>query len=228
MHVLKLEWKVASTNQDGSTPIDMFGGESINYEGLVWGTTPSPLTYTIHEKHPNGSDFTTTRNDDNDLQMNFIPEVVPSSDADHHYSFPTHYSLTLGGHTLQSKPVGMEIYALWIKSFRDDATGKEWEVSIGDAISYEAIGPSSAKDWNSGHAGWMPDAWNPTGGNAKSGSNMLIPFTDEQRKQRLVWQYLWHSNGLLYQRPGKHHYARFHGHDTLAEGGGLLRPEQGR
>jgi hypothetical protein len=180
VHVLKLDWKVSSTNQNGSTPIDMFGGESVNYEAIVTGTTPDPLSYAINAKHPDGSDFPINRSGDNDLTVNFIPEPVPNSDLDHHYSFPTNYSITVGGHTLKSPTVEMEIYALWINSFRDDATGKEWKVSVGDSIAFDAVGPTSATAWRWDMEDGVPDAWNPTGGNAQSGTGMVIPFSDEQ------------------------------------------------
>ncbi len=184
VRVLKLDWKIVSKNTDGSDVTDAMELDSIKYNFKVDGLPSGGTNLTYHVQKPDGSYETSNgyypvpTHD-----MYFIPPNVLDGDTDHKYAFETYYTIPApyGSRTFTSPKINIDIFELWIKSFRDDATGKEWKVSIGDAISYEAISGSKATDWSWDMEDGVPDAWNPTGGNAKSGSSMVIPFSDEER-----------------------------------------------
>lgn len=75
------------------------------------------------------------------------PKKVADGDADHKYAYETYYTISLGGRTFRSPSKTVDVYELWINSFRDDATGKAWKVTVGDAIAYDAIAASKVTNW---------------------------------------------------------------------------------
>ena len=52
---------------------------------------------------------------------------------------------------------------------------------MADDIAYGAIASSDCTSWDWDMEDGFPDAWNPTGGNAKSGTGLVIPNTDKAR-----------------------------------------------
>jgi hypothetical protein len=106
---------------------------------------------------------------------------VADGDSDHQYTGYRWVELSVGDAALTSNVVDTEVCELWIKSFKDAASGKEWKVCVGDNISYDAISASGLTEWS-----WMleqqPGAgagsffgWDLQNANAQRGGTAKIP-----------------------------------------------------
>lgn len=120
---------------------------------------------------------------DNTVYYTVQADQVANSPTEmtHTFSTPIYCTATISGKTATSATINVDVYELWIKEFKDTETGKGWKVCVGKDISYEAISSSDCVNWNWDMEEGIPDAWNPTGGNAKSGTAMKIPYTDLAR-----------------------------------------------
>lgn len=107
-------------------------------------------------------------------------EDVLDGDDDHYYVLAAYVVAYQNGNSAESDALFIDVYELWITAFRDFAEQKDWKVCVGEDIEYEATASSDCTGWNWDMEDGTPDAWNPTGGNAKSGS-MQIPYTDSAR-----------------------------------------------
>ena len=107
---------------------------------------------------------------------------MPAGTADHKFTTPIYAVASKNGMSCTSNTLNIDVHELWIKTFQDAGTGRAWRVCIASNISYEAYASSDCTSWS-----WqMPDgifscAWNPTGGNTKSGTSMQIPNSDKAR-----------------------------------------------
>jgi hypothetical protein len=80
-----------------------------------------------------------------------------------------------------SNTLNIDVRRLWIDEFKDAATSKDWKVVVGKNIQYKAYASDDCVAWDWDMEDGVLDAWNPTGGNAKTGSAMKIPFSDLAR-----------------------------------------------
>ncbi len=104
---------------------------------------------------------------------------VLDGDDDHKLEFAIDvYAEVKGISTLHSSFCRLDVYELWIKHFKDKKTGKDWKVCVGRNIEYEAFASSDCVEWIWDMEDGWGDAWNPTGGNEKTGDTMYIPYSD--------------------------------------------------
>ena len=161
-------------------------GRHITYTAKLSEQIPTNLnkTYTFFFKASSGETWTAiVISTDNTVYYTAQTDQVANSPMEmtHKYSTPIYCTATISGKTAISSTINVDVYELWIKEFKDTATGKAWKVCVGRDISYEAISSSDCVNWNWDMEEGIPDAWNPTGGNAKSGTTMKIPYSDLSR-----------------------------------------------
>lgn len=161
-------------------------GRQITYTAKVSEQIPINLikTYTFYFKTASGEIWTAiVTSTDNMVYYTVQADQVANSTTErtHKFSTPIYCSATISGKKAMSASIYVDVYELWIKEFKDTETEKGWKVCVGKDISYEAISSSDCVNWNWDMEEGVPDAWNPTGGNAKSGTAMKIPYSDLSR-----------------------------------------------
>lgn len=110
-----------------------------------------------------------------------VASQVPTGAANNKFTTPVYVEVVIGGTTIKSNTLNIDVYELWIEYFKDTATDKAWKVCVGDNISFSAIASSDCESWVWDMVDGVPDAWDPTGGNTKSGTTMIIPNSDKAR-----------------------------------------------
>lgn len=140
----------------------------------------NPITFTFHYQHPDGTAW-----ENSDWSYDLIQDDtvtagnVPDGDLDHWFETPIYVQVEDGfTHTARSKDRTLRVWELWIKTFQGYASQKPWKVCIGDDIEFEALASPDCRDFEWDMPDGVPDAWNPTGGNGRSGVGMRIPFSD--------------------------------------------------
>jgi hypothetical protein len=139
--------------------------------------------FTFHFQRADGSRWTATEwTFGTSVDHDAVADQVPDGNANHFFNTPIFVRCEDAiGNMARSSTLMIRVYELWIKNFADAATGKKWKVCIGDSIAYDAIASSDCTNFNWDMEDGVPDAWNPTGGNAKTGSGMVIPNSDKAR-----------------------------------------------
>ncbi|MDD2744464.1 MAG: hypothetical protein PHV02_19560 [Rhodocyclaceae bacterium] len=157
-------------------------GRDVTYTGTATGTGSGLKYFTFTYSNPDGTTTTDTDWSLDDVEDNTrtMPDV-PDGDTDHKYSATATVKLEYKGATANSSTISVSVYELWVEYFRDAATGKDWQVVVGENIAYKAIASSDCTNWQWDMQDGVPDAWNPTGGQAKQGSDMKIPYSDQER-----------------------------------------------
>jgi hypothetical protein len=147
--------------------------------GFVSTIPGNNIDFTFFFQQPDGtpyseSDWSWDLIEDHDKDM----EQVLAGDPDHYYDTPIRVTAQDNfTHQAASEQIEIRVWELWIEFFRDLASGKDWKVIVGQSIVYKAISAQYCKNWNWDMPDGWPDAWNPTGGNAKQGT-MTIPNSD--------------------------------------------------
>jgi hypothetical protein len=141
------------------------------------------ILFTFLYRDANGTSWTAT-----DWSFDLVEDntqkadKVPAGNADHCFVTPIRVLVTDDyTHQAVSPYINIKVYELWIDHFRDAATGKDWKVCVGSNIAYKAISSMDCKDWKWDMQDGVPDAWNPSGGDAKEGTAMKIPRSDLPR-----------------------------------------------
>jgi hypothetical protein len=83
------------------------------------------------------------------------------------------------GVTATSSSLYIDLYKPDINKFKDHTDQKDWMICVGRNIEYEANASSDCQNfaWDL-KSGTFFDYWQITGGNAKSGTSMLIPLSE--------------------------------------------------
>ncbi len=82
-------------------------------------------------------------------------------------------------HSATSQDIPLAVYKLWITYFRNAGGGSDWNVCVGSNIEYKANASLDCTRWLwEMPDGWFGRVWQPTGGNARQGTAMIIPYTD--------------------------------------------------
>ena len=172
-----------------SSPItDCMEGREVTFtsngSGFISIGPSNPATFTFFFQHADGSPWSSPETDWSfDLIEDCTVEAddVLTGDTDHNFDTPIHVTVQDNfGHFATSNYVWIKVWELWIDYFRDHASGTAdpWEVCVNRNITYGATSAPYCKSWNWDMADGVPDVWNPTGGNAKSGMGMVIPNSD--------------------------------------------------
>ncbi len=163
--------------------IDCMEGRVVTFTATVEGVVPEsqkPIEYTFHFEHADGTPWTHTIVS-HMLQVDYdaIASQVPEGNPDHFFDTPIYVEVQLQAcDPVTSDTLDIRVYELWINDFRHHASGRDWQVVVGEAIEYAATASSDCTSWDWDMEDGFPDVWNPSGGNAKTGANMVIPFTD--------------------------------------------------
>ncbi len=159
-------------------------GRQLTFTAEVTSTFQLPsgtqIKFTFHYEDPAGNPWTHEEWSIDKVETHtVVAGDVPAGDADHKFTSPVFVEAEIDGCVGTSPTLSIEVYELWIDYVRYSAA-KPWKVVIGENFQYKAIASSDCQNWDWDMEDGVPDAWNPTGGNAKSG-NMMIPFTDQAR-----------------------------------------------
>lgn len=140
----------------------------------------NPICFTFHFQTAEGTPWTAVDwSADLVEDHTTVADSVLGGDADHKFTTPIYVEASGSGCSYaKSTTMYMDIYELWIEYVRDSSSGEDWKVIVGKNIAYSAIAASDAKNWAWDMQDGWPDAWNPTGGNSKTGSGMVIPNSD--------------------------------------------------
>jgi hypothetical protein len=101
-----------------------------------------------------------------------------AAQPDVHPNQTTTYKLTVTTNDFISITDEVTVYKLAVEYFRQAQTGKDWKVVVGDNIDYKATAPDNCTDWQWKLKGVQIEFWHLAGGNAASGSDLIIPYTD--------------------------------------------------
>jgi hypothetical protein len=95
------------------------------------------------------------------------------------YTTKTVVTVSYKGVTATSSPLYIDLYKPNINKFKDHIDQKDWMICVGRNIEYEANASSDCQNfaWDL-KSGTFFDYWQITGGNAKSGTSMLIPLSE--------------------------------------------------
>ncbi len=144
-------------------------------------SSSEPATYKFYFREADGSYWTKTVTSAlSTCETDAQADDVPSGDADHKFSTPNMVEVISDDETasVSSDILWIDVYELWILSFRDAMTAKDWKVVVGENIEYNATASSDCTNWLWDMPEGIPDRWNPTGVTSKSGSSMVIPTSD--------------------------------------------------
>ena len=172
----------------GAVPLtECMAGRHVTFTATTSDNIPcgwfNSIQFTFHYQHADGTLWTDTEwSTSHVADSTAVADQVPAGTADHKFTTPIYAVASKNGMSCTSNTLNIDVHELWIKTFQDAGTGRAWRVCIASNISYEAYASSDCTSWS-----WqMPDgifscAWNPTGGNTKSGTSMQIPNSDKAR-----------------------------------------------
>lgn len=185
----------------GQPITDCMEGRSVTFtatsRGFVSTIPGNPIDFTFHYQHADGTPWSETDLSFDQVEDNTpVADNVPPGDADHHFDTPIYVEVEDNfTHSATSSTIWIRVWELWIDYFRDAATDKDWKVVVGKAIEYSAIAAPGAKNFAWDMADDTPDQWNPTGGNLRTGTNMVIPNSDLPTDNH--WDYFGDAYGTV-------------------------------
>jgi len=184
---LYIETATGQVNDGSLTNLtECMEGRTLTYTAKIEGVTNNPSkTFTFYFQRANLTNWNANEvSSANSINYTVISDDVANSpsQANHMFTTPIHVSVKINNiEFFESDVMDVDVYELWINYFKDTATGKAWKVCVENNMSYDATASSDCDDWNWDMPAGVPDAWNPTGGNVKSGTAMKIPYTDLAR-----------------------------------------------
>ena len=178
---------VAETSSATGVPLtECMEGRTVTFTATASGfvsTSPlNPIDFTFWGRLADG-----TWNSNTDWSYDLIhdhdaiADDVLDGDSDHYFDTPVYVDVEDNfGHFITTSSYWVRVWELYIEYFRDNASGtaKPWKVVVGKDIAYSATASPDCTNWCWDMAEGIPDQWNPTGGNAKSGTAMVIPNSD--------------------------------------------------
>jgi len=159
-------------------------GRQITFTAEVSASFPvsssEPIKFTFHFEDANGNAWTHVEwSIDRVEYYTAVADDVPAGDADHKFTTPIFVEAENDECVAVSPTLNIDVYELWIDYVRYNAA-KPWKAVVGENIEYQAIASSDCHNWDWDMEDGWPDAWNPTGGDQKTG-NMVIPYSDLAR-----------------------------------------------
>jgi hypothetical protein len=165
--------------------------------GFVSTLPGNSISFTFFFRHPDNTPYSETDwsfdlVEDHTIKM----EDVLDGDSDHYYDTPIRVTAQDNfTHGAASDQIWLRVWELWIEYFQDNDTGKDWKVCVGDNISYSAFASPDCGNWEWDMPDGWPDQWNPTGGNLKTGTGMVIPNSDLPTNNH--WDYFGDTYGMV-------------------------------
>ncbi|MDR2641535.1 MAG: hypothetical protein LBC74_01950 [Planctomycetaceae bacterium] len=149
-----------------------------------WSSFSENAAYKFYFKKADGTNWSKdkySKSASTSVDWIYAGSVSSSSTAvSHYFDTPIYVTVTYKGVTATSDTLSIRVRELFIEYFKDNATGKDWKVCVGDDIAYKAVASDDCQNW----AWEMPDgifnAWNISS-NKKSGTDIKIPYTDLAR-----------------------------------------------
>ncbi len=139
----------------------------------------TPIKFTFNYERPDGTPWKRIKWSFDLVEDNTVDAGdVPAGNMNHYFDTPIFVEVGNDDCMGTSNTLSLRIYELWIDYFRDNTTNKNWKVVVGKNIAYNAISSSDCTNWAWDMQDGFPDTWNPIGGNAKSGTTMVIPNSD--------------------------------------------------
>jgi hypothetical protein len=172
-------------------------GRYVTYTATASSNFPTPSMFTFNYRRADGTYWQAEEWSSDNIEDNTPnADYVLDGDADHKFSTPIMVEADGGGKHAESSTMWIEVYELWIEYFRHAATQKPWKVVVGESIEYSAIASSDCVNWQWYMTDGFTDMWNPTGGNAKTGAGMVIPYSD--MPEASGWSYFGDTYGTVY------------------------------